>query len=82
LISVDSEDGLILILFWYGGICAGYDKRWCFIEHINIYGIVLHVMSAYGVLIRQLADDGEVLLPNQLVAVNLSCSPVRSFLRM
>jgi hypothetical protein len=43
---------------------------------MNICGIVLHVMSACGILIRRLVDDGSVLLPNQLAAVNLSFSPV------
>ena len=41
-----------------------------------VCGIVLHVMSAYGAYIRRLVDDGSVLLPKQLAAVNVSFSPV------
>jgi hypothetical protein len=35
--------------------------------------MVLHVMSACGVLIRRLVDDSMLLL-NQFATVNLSCS--------
>jgi hypothetical protein len=57
-------------------ICSGFYKTWYFLEHMKICSIVLHVVSAYGVRNRRLVDDGSVLLPNQLAAVNLSCSSV------